>query len=114
MVSIGVDIFQKAPHIASDDIVGDGLRSRLISPRPQERTMLRVKPGQIWDHYSRPGAVGRQVEVINVLGDQVELRFLDMTRATDLERSFTTSGLHMLIGSRAPSRYRGFQKLPKA
>ena len=114
MVSIGVGIFQKAPHIASDDIVGDGLRSRLISPRPQERTMLRVKPGQIWDHYSRPGAVGRQVEVINVLGDQVELRFLDMTRATDLERSFTTSGLHMLIGSRAPSSYRGFQKLPKA
>ena len=44
MVPIGVGIFQKAPHIASDDIVGDGLHSRLISPRPQERTILRVKP----------------------------------------------------------------------
>jgi hypothetical protein len=68
--------------------------------------MLRVKPGQIWDRCRFPGDAWRPVEVINVLGDEAEVRFLDMPQATDFERAFATSCRHMLIGSRAPSRYR--------
>jgi hypothetical protein len=68
--------------------------------------MLRVKPGQIWDRCSIAGAAWRPLEVVNVLGDQAEVRFLDMPQASDLERAFTTSCRHMLVGSRAPSRYR--------
>jgi hypothetical protein len=68
--------------------------------------MLRVKPGQIWDRSSIAGAAWRPVEVLNVLGDQAEVRFLDMPHASDLERVITTSCRHMLVGSQAPSRYR--------
>ena len=39
--------------------------------------MLRVKPGQIWDRCRFPGDAWRPVEVINVLGDEAEVRFLD-------------------------------------
>jgi hypothetical protein len=72
-------------------IAGDSSLSRPISPRPYGATMLRVKPRQIWERCSISGAVWRPLEVINVLGDQAELRFLDMPHASDLERAFTTS-----------------------
>ena len=70
--------------------------------------MPNVKPGQIWELQSIPNAPWRPVEVVNVLGDNVELRFLDMPDAPDLERVISTSAQHTLSGtfSGAAGRYR--------
>ena len=38
----------------------------------------------------------RPIEVVNVLADEVELRFLDMPDASDLERVFSTKHEQML------------------
>jgi hypothetical protein len=71
-------------------------------------TMTDVKPGQIWERQSMPNAPWRPVEVVNVLFDQVELRFLDMPDAPDLSRTFSTSTQQMLSGrfSGAGAKYR--------
>jgi len=60
--------------------------------------MSDVKPGQIWERQSTPGAPWRRVRVENVLTDEVELRYLDLPQTPDLEQIFSTSRTHMLAG----------------
>jgi hypothetical protein len=62
--------------------------------------MLSIRPGQSWKRRSVPGADWRPVEVVNVLGAVVELRFLDMPGATDLQRVFSTNQRQMLLGTK--------------
>jgi hypothetical protein len=68
--------------------------------------MLNVRPGQTWQRRSIPGAPWRPVEVINVLFDAVELRFLDLPHAPDLERTFATSRSRLLAGGGQGIEYR--------
>jgi hypothetical protein len=60
--------------------------------------MSSVKPGQTWERRSTPDAHWRPIEVVNVLGNDVELRFSDMPNAPDLERVFSTKLEQMLSG----------------
>ena len=75
---------------------------------PEERIMLTVKPGQVWQRKSIEGAPWREMEVVNVgIVHEVELRFLDMPSAPDLERVISTTVDRMLAGSNGgPSQYR--------
>jgi hypothetical protein len=66
--------------------------------------MLSIKPGQNWERRSIPGAPWRLVEVVNVAGEQVELRFLDVPDAPDLERVFSTNLQQMRL---APDHRQG-------
>lgn len=56
---------------------------------------MEVKPFQIWKRRDNPNAAWRQVKVINVALDAVELQFLDMPNAPDLAKTFTTSWARM-------------------
>jgi hypothetical protein len=60
--------------------------------------MSTVKPGQTWERRSTPGAHWRLIEVVNVVGDDVELRFSDMPNAPNLERVFSTKLEQVLLG----------------
>ena len=60
--------------------------------------MLSVKPGQNWERRSISGAPWRPIEVVNVQGDEVELRYLDMPHAPDLGRVFSTTLEQLLSG----------------
>jgi hypothetical protein len=75
---------------------------------PEERIMLTVKPGQIWQRKSIEGAPWRDMEVLNVgIVHEVELRFLDMPSAPDVKRVISTTVDRMLAGSSGgPSKYR--------
>jgi hypothetical protein len=59
--------------------------------------MLSIKPGQNWERRSMPGAPWRPVDVVNVAGEEVELWFLDMPDAPDLERVFSTNPQQMRL-----------------
>jgi hypothetical protein len=73
---------------------------------PEERIMLTVKPGQIWQRKSIEGAPWREMEVVNV-GAEVELRFLDMPNAPDVKSVISTTVGRMLAGSKGgPCKYR--------
>jgi len=61
--------------------------------------MLSIRPRQNWKRRSIAGAPWRPVEVVNTAGDAVELRFLDMPDAPDLERVFSTNRQQMLLGT---------------
>jgi hypothetical protein len=63
-------------------------------------------PGQVWDRESIPGAPRRPVEVVNVLLNQVELRFLDMANAPELQRVFSTGVEQMLSPRGRGAKYR--------
>ena len=67
-----------------------------------------VKPGQIWERKSVAGAPWRGGQVVNVGAGEVELRFLDLPSAPDLELVIRTMVGRMLAGSNAggPSEYR--------
>ena len=65
--------------------------------------------GQKWERRSVPGAQWRPVEVVNVLGNVAELRFLDMPDAPDLQRVFSTNMDRMLSSVRQSAEYRFVQ-----
>ena len=65
--------------------------------------MPSVRPGQKWERRTIPKAPWRPVEVVNVLGDEIELRFLDMPGQSDLDRTFSTK-LERMSGSREGKR----------
>jgi hypothetical protein len=67
---------------------------------------IRVCPGQKWERRSVSGTPWRPVEVVNVLGNVVELRFLDMPDAHDLQRVFSTNIDRMLASVRQSAEYR--------
>ena len=58
--------------------------------------MSDLKPGQNWERQSTPGAQWRPVSVVSIQLEEVELRFLDMPAASDLERVFSTTRKYML------------------
>jgi hypothetical protein len=62
--------------------------------------------GQKWERRSVPDVPWRPVEVVNVLGNVVELRFLDMPDAHDLLRVFSTNIDRMLSSARQSAEYR--------
>ncbi len=68
-----------------------------------------VKPFQIWEVRDNTNAPWREVTVVNVSGDAVELQFCDMPGAPDLARTFKASWSRM-TGDK--SRYR-FKRGPK-
>jgi hypothetical protein len=86
----------EALRIVSDVIVGTALAVDLPATS-QEEQMLSVKPGQNWERRSISGAPWRPIEVVNVLADTIELRFLDMPDAPDLQRVFSTKVEQMLL-----------------
>jgi hypothetical protein len=63
--------------------------------------MPEVVPDQIWETNTETG--WRRAQVVDVLGDQVTLKYLDMPEAPDLARSFTIDRVRML---NEPHRYR--------
>src|SRR5208282_4531093 len=68
-----------------------------------------VKPGQTWERRSIPGAPWRPVRVENVLRDNVELRYLDLPGAPELEQVFSGSRARMLstqVSEHRPASYR--------
>jgi hypothetical protein len=50
-----------------------------------------VKPGQVWEIRSNSNSPWKEARVVNVLGDEVELQYLDMPGATDLARTVSHS-----------------------
>jgi hypothetical protein len=68
--------------------------------------MRNLYPGQKWERRSVTGTPWRPVEVVNVLGNVVELRFLDMPGASDLQRVFSTNIDRMLSSVRQSAEYR--------
>ena len=66
--------------------------------------MLNVKPGQTWERRSIPGAPWRRVQVETVRRDNVELRYLDLPGAPELEQVLSVSRTRML--STEPSEHR--------
>jgi hypothetical protein len=69
---------------------GDGYAGRLQGPL--SRTTPDVQLGQVWETRSTPKKAWRPVQVIKVVGDQIELQFLDLPGAPDdAERTFTVS-----------------------
>jgi hypothetical protein len=71
--------------------------------------MQDVKPGQTWERRSIPGAPWRPVRVENVLRDNVELRYLDLPGASDLEQVFSGSRTRMVstqVSEHRPASYR--------
>jgi hypothetical protein len=71
--------------------------------------MRNLSPGQKWERRSVSGAPWRPVEVVSVLGNVVELRFLDMPDAPDLQRVFSTNMDRMLSSVRQSAEYRFVQ-----
>jgi hypothetical protein len=67
---------------------------------------IRVYRGQKWERRSVSGTPWRPVEVVNVLGNVAELRFLDMPDAHDLQRVFSTNMDRMLSSVRQSAEYR--------
>jgi hypothetical protein len=74
--------------------------------------MLNIKRGQNWERRSYSGAPWRLVEVVNVEGDEIELRFLDMPDAPDLQRVYSTNLPQMLSRYRQGAKYRLVQDSP--
>ncbi len=71
--------------------------------------MLNVKAGQTWERRSIPGAPWRPVRVENVLRDNVELRYLDLPGAPELEQVLSGSRTRMLStedSEHRPASYR--------
>jgi hypothetical protein len=60
-----------------------------------------VTRDQIWEIHT--DTVWRRAQVINVLGNDVELKYLDMPEVSDLARSFRADRVRML---NEPNRYR--------
>jgi hypothetical protein len=50
-----------------------------------------VRPGQIWKTALLPKRAWRPVQVIQVVGDQVELEYLDLPGVPNLQKTFTVS-----------------------
>jgi len=71
--------------------------------------MRNLCPGQKWERRSVSSAPWRPVEVVNVQGNVVELRFLDMPDAPDLQRVFSTNMDRMLSSVRQSAEYRFVQ-----
>jgi hypothetical protein len=74
--------------------------------------MLSIEPGQHWERRSYSGAPWRPVQVVNVEGDEIELRFLDMPNAPDLQRMYSTKLEQMLSRHRQGAEYRLTPDLP--
>jgi len=68
--------------------------------------MRDVCPGQKWERRSISGASWRPMEVVNVLGNIVELRFLDMPETPDLRCLFSTNMERMLLSEPQGAEYR--------
>jgi hypothetical protein len=85
--------------IASGDINRDWPLAVDLPAPPKEDIMLSVRPSQVWERTSIPGASPRELEVVNVLANQVKLRYLDMPNAPDLERVISTTVDRMLSES---------------
>jgi hypothetical protein len=68
--------------------------------------MPNLYPGQKWERRSVSGTPWRPVEVVNVIGSVVELRFLDMPGTSDLQRVFSTNIDRMLSSVRQNAEYR--------
>jgi hypothetical protein len=66
-----------------------------------ESIVTEVKPDQVWEIKAENG--WRRAQVINVLGNEVELKYLDMSDAPDLARSLGANRIQMLG---EPNRYR--------
>ena len=63
-----------------------------------------VRSNQIWETCKDAKSAWRRVKVINVLGDTVDLEYLDTPGAPSLERIFTTTQSRMLA-TNAPYRF---------
>lgn len=66
--------------------------------------MKDVRSDQIWETCKDTKSQWRRVKVIAVLGDTVDLEYLDAPRAPDPERIFTTTQSRMLA-TNAPYRF---------
>lgn len=55
-----------------------------------------VAPGQRWEIALNADGHWRPIEIVSVLGDQVEARYLDMGNAPDMMRVMTLSRRQML------------------
>jgi hypothetical protein len=66
--------------------------------------MLDVRSNQIWETCKDTRSTWRRVRVINVLGDTVDLEYLDTPSVPDPEKIFTTTQSRMLA-SNAPYRF---------
>jgi hypothetical protein len=63
-----------------------------------------VRSDQIWETCKDAKSTWRRVKVINVLGDTVDLEYLDAPGAPNPERIFTTTQSRMLA-TNAPYRF---------
>jgi hypothetical protein len=59
--------------------------------------MLDVKTGQIWKIRSRGNGEWRRAYVVDVLGDIVELEYLDVGGVFDMHQTLTTTRSAMLL-----------------
>jgi hypothetical protein len=59
--------------------------------------MLDVKPGQIWKVRSNAKDAWRRAYVVDVLGDIVELEYLDVSEVFDMHQMLVTSRSAMLL-----------------
>ena len=66
--------------------------------------MLDVRSNQIWETCKDTRSTWRRVRVVNVLGDTVDLEYLDAPSVPDPEKIFTTTQSRMLA-SNAPYRF---------
>ena len=59
--------------------------------------MLDVRPGQIWKVRSRANDDWRAVYVVDVVGEIVELEYLDVSEVFDMHQTLTSSRSAMLL-----------------
>jgi hypothetical protein len=59
-----------------------------------------VKPHQVWEVYSKGENRWSRTCVVNVLGDEVELQYLDMPTVPDVARTERASRARMLSDQR--------------
>ena len=71
--------------------------------------MLNVRPGQQWEVYSENADRWRPVRVVDILGNEVELRYLDMPGHSDLARILRAKRENMLTDAR---KYRLIADVP--
>jgi len=74
--------------------------------------MADVNPHQVWEKYSKSDNRWRPVRVVNVLGDEIEIQYLDMPCVSDVARTRRASRERMLndqngnVSLDVPTRYR--------
>jgi hypothetical protein len=60
-------------------------------PEEGEHPMPELKPGQVWETRADAKHAWRLVQVINVLGDQVGLQYLDLPGSRICEKTFVVT-----------------------